>query len=281
MQYTKQNIRGICEAYGFKITKSLGQNFLTDYNIIEKIIDGSGISEDDLVIEIGPGMGALTGELVKRAGKVIAIEIDKRLVEILKNNFALTENLEIVNEDILKADIGKIISESGYENVKIIGNLPYYITTPIMMKIFEEDIRCDSLTFMMQKEVAERISAEPGTRSCGSITYYIRYYCDAKVIAKAPKEAFYPAPKVDSVVLKLDRLKEPPVDVKEPKLLFECVKKGFGMRRKTLLNSLTGVNDSGREEIREALKRADIEETRRAETLSLAEFAKIANEITH
>ena len=268
--YAPSTIRDIKERHGFKLSKSLGQNFLTDKNIIDRIIEGAGIGADDLVIEIGPGIGVITSEAAERAKRVIAVEIDKNLVPILKETLADKDNVEIVNQDILKTDVNRLIedcrnSEDKLSGVKIIGNLPYYITTPIIMKLLEEGVNADSITVMMQKEVADRIKAAPGSKAYGALS--------------VPKEVFVPQPKVDSTVLKLAMREEKPVELKDREVFFRCVKAGFGQRRKTLLNSLMGVEGVTKEGVREALLAAGIDPARRAETLTLEEFADLSNEV--
>lgn len=271
----------IREKHGFRHSKSLGQNFLSDIHIIEEIVDGSDIGPEDLVIEIGPGMGVLTAAAAERAAKVIAIEIDKNLIPILEETLAEYDNIEVINADIMKTDLTEIINTAGAGgSVRIIGNLPYYITTPIIMKLLEERVPADSITIMMQKEVAERIKASPGGRDYGALTVAVDFYCTVQHIADAPKEVFVPRPKVDSTVIRLDLRKECPVELSDEKAFFETVKGGFGQRRKTLLNSLTGVCGLPKTDIAEALEAAGIDPKRRAETLSIEEFANVANEIS-
>ena len=237
--YSAQIINEIKDRHNFKLSKSLGQNFLTDKNIIDEIIESSGISSNDLVIEIGPGIGVLTKEALEAAGRVIAIEIDQRLIPILEETLSEYDNFEVINADILKTDLKAIIeANKGYDAVRIIGNLPYYITTPIIMKILEDGVPADSITIMMQKEVADRIKAPVGSKNAGAITAAVQFYCNVTQIASVPKEVFIPRPKIDSVVLRLDVLSSPAVEVKDKSIFFECIKKGFGQRRKTILNSL-------------------------------------------
>ncbi len=280
--YSPSTMAKIREKHGFRHSKSLGQNFLSDIHIIEDIVDGSDIEPEDLVIEIGPGMGVLTAAAAERAGKVIAIEIDKKLIPILKETLAEYDNVEVINADIMKTDLTEIVeanrpSDGG--KVRVIGNLPYYITTPIIMKLLEESVPADSITIMMQKEVADRIKAEPGGKDYGALTVAVGFYCTITHVADAPKEVFVPRPKVDSTVIRLDLRKECPVDLTDQKIFFETVKGGFGQRRKTLLNSLTGVRGLPKPDIADALDAAGIDQKRRAETLSLDEFAAVANEI--
>lgn len=280
--YSPSTMAKIREKHGFRHSKSLGQNFLSDIHIIEDIVDGSDIEPEDLVIEIGPGMGVLTAAAAERAGKVIAIEIDKKLIPILKETLAEYDNVEVINADIMKTDLTEIVEANRLSDggkVRVIGNLPYYITTPIIMKLLEESVPADSITIMMQKEVADRIKAEPGGKDYGALTVAVGFYCTITHVADAPKEVFVPRPKVDSTVIRLDLRKECPVDLTDQKIFFETVKGGFGQRRKTLLNSLTGVRGLPKPDIADALDAAGIDQKRRAETLSLDEFAAVANEI--
>lgn len=275
--YTPSTIREIKAKYGFQLSKSLGQNFLTDKNIIDKIIDAADIGKEDLVIEIGPGIGVLTAEAAQLAKKVIAIEIDKNLIPILHDTLGEFDNVEIINQDVLKTDLNEIIEKAGCQKAKIIGNLPYYITTPIIMSILERSIKADSITIMMQKEVAERIKSDPGNKTYGALSVAVQYYCNINSVVTVPKEVFFPVPKVDSAVLRLDIREERPVDLLDEKMFFSCIKAGFGQRRKTLSNSLMGVGTVTKEQVKECLAYCEIDEKRRAETLSLAEFAKLAN----
>lgn len=282
--YAPSTIRDIKERYGFKLSKSLGQNFLTDKNIIDRIIEGAGIGPEDLVIEIGPGIGVITSEAAETAKKVIAVEIDKNLIPILKETLADRDNVEIVNQDILKTDVNRLIDdcfrgEGDFSGVKIIGNLPYYITTPIIMKLLEDGVKADSITIMMQKEVADRIKAAPGTKAYGALSVAVQYYCTVEAVVNVPKDVFVPQPKVDSTVLKLKIREEKPVELKDREVFFSCVKAGFGQRRKTLLNSLMGVKNITKEAVRESLEAAGIDPSRRAETLDLEEFANLSNEV--
>lgn len=280
--YSPATIKDIRERYGFRLTKSLGQNFLTDKNIIDNIIEASNIGENDLVIEIGPGIGVITKEAAAKAGSVIAVEIDKNLIPILQETLADETNAKIINRDILKTDLTAVIEEEKknfpqMESVRIIGNLPYYITTPIIMKLLEDGVPADSITVMMQKEVADRIKAAPGNKERGALSVAVQYYCQVVKVTDVPKEVFVPAPKVDSTVLRLDIRKEKPVELKDDKLFFKAVKSGFAQRRKTLLNSLASGTGLGKDKIGQILEEAGIDPGRRAETLDIDEFAKIAN----
>lgn len=283
--YSPATISELKNRHGFRLSKSLGQNFLTDKNIIDKIIEKSNISETDLVIEIGPGIGVLTAAAAEAAGKVIAIEIDRNLIPILNETLREYDNIEILNNDVLKTDLKEILEQNREihgqktSGVKIMGNLPYYITTPIIMKILEDRVPADSITIMLQKEVADRIKSAPGSRTYGALSVAVQYYCTVTHVVNAPKEIFMPQPKVDSTVIRLDLRKEKPVQLNSEEAFFAVVKAGFGQRRKTLLNALTGVYGLTKEEIAAVMAAAGIDPVRRAETLSLEEFAALANTI--
>ena len=281
--YSPSTIADIRERYNFQLSRSLGQNFITDRSIIERIVEGAGVGENDLVIEIGPGIGVLTAEAAEAAARVIAVEIDSKLIPILSETLAEYDNIKVINQDILKADVNKIIEEEKAAGnftgaVRIIGNLPYYITTPIIMGLLESGVKADSITVMMQKEVADRIKASPGSKTYGAISAAVQYYCIVEQIASVPKEVFVPRPKVDSAVLNLHIRKEKPVELTDEKMFFACIRSGFGQRRKTLLNSLTGTAGLSKEDIRNILSTVGIDPVRRAETLNMEEFAAIANE---
>ena len=279
--YAPSTIRDIKERYGFKLSKSLGQNFLTDKNIIDRIVESAGIGPEDLVIEIGPGIGVITRKAAEYAKKVVAVEIDSNLIPILEETLGDCDNVEVVNRDILKTDVNEIIRNCGenFSGVKVIGNLPYYITTPIIMKLLEDGVNADSITIMMQKEVADRIKAAPGTKAYGALSVAVQYYCTVEAVVNVPKDVFVPQPKVDSTVLRLRIMEEKSVELADRDVFFSCVKAGFGQRRKTLLNSLMGVENITKEEVNQALAAAGIDPSRRAETLNLEEFARLSNEI--
>ncbi len=286
--YTPQTINEIKKKYDFSLSKSLGQNFLTDKGIIDEIIEAAEIGEDSLGIEIGPGIGVLTAEAAALAGKVVAVEIDKNLIPILSETLAEFSNVKVVNKDILKTDLGEIIREAKAEaeadgkelkDVKILGNLPYYITTPIIMKILEDGIPAESITIMMQKEVADRIKSGPGKKTYGALSVAVQYYCEVSSVVNVPRSVFVPPPNVDSAVLKLKIREEKPVSLISEKMFFETVKGGFGQRRKTLGNSLAGVLRMEKQDAVDALNAAGIDPGRRAETLDINEFAALANEL--
>lgn len=263
-------------------SKKLGQNFLADQGVIQEIGEGACLTEKDHVVEIGPGIGVLTCELARRAGYVTAVEIDGSLIPMLKKAVEGFDNVRILHQDILKTQIDQLHSllletHPQLENLKIVGNLPYYITTPIIMKLLEEGVRAKSITVMMQKEVAQRLMAVPGSRTFGAISVAVQYYCQVREILQVSREAFVPVPKVDSTVLRLDIREEKPVSLTDEAMFFKVVRAGFSQRRKTLLNALSGLEQLGKEEMREFLLSKDIDPGRRAETLSLEEFARIAN----
>lgn len=284
--YSPATIKQIREKYKFRFSKSLGQNFLIDGNIVNNIIEGAQIGPSDLVIEIGPGMGVLTVAAAEKAAAVTAIEIDAHLISILQETLAGYDNITVIHGDIMKMDLGQIIPDAmaGIKKeitaVKVIGNLPYYITTPIIMKLLEEKGHAgnfDSITIMLQKEVAERIKAFPGSKTYGALSVAIQYYCEVELLATVPKEVFVPRPQVDSTVIRLDLRKTPPVMLLSESMFFSVIKAGFGQRRKMLLNALTGLEGAGKAEVGELLERAGIDPGRRAETLTLEEFAGVAN----
>lgn len=274
----------IMKKYGIRANKSLGQNFLVSDENVEKIVESAEISKEDLVIEIGPGLGTLTNELLKKAKKVIAIELDSRMVEILDERFSLFNNFEIINDDVLKVDLVNIIKSEKENNeikeAKIVANLPYYITTPIIMKLLESRLDLESITVMIQKEVAERLCAIPGEKQSGAITYSVYYYAEAYKVLEVKNTSFIPAPEVDSEVIKLKIRKEPPIKVESEKKLFKIIKYAFMQRRKTLLNALSKCDlFKNKEEIKKIFDELDFDERIRGEELSLEDFAKIANKI--
>lgn len=268
----------VVQKYNFKFSKSLGQNFLIDSNIIDKILVGARIKEGDNIIEVGPGIGTLTREMGKVAEKVVAIEIDRNLIPILKDTLSDLDNTEVVNQDILKVDIQELIKDKlNGGPIKLVANLPYYITTPIVMKFLEEDIPVTDIVVMVQKEVADRMNAIPGTKDYGALSIAVQYYCETEIVAKAPRHMFIPQPNVDSTVIGLHVRAERKYDVHNEEIFFKTVKASFGQRRKTLLNSLGGLGFLNKDEIREILKEADIDEKRRGETLSIEEFSVLSN----
>ena len=287
--YQKSQIRKIKDKHDFRFTKSLGQNFLVSQDIVQTIIERSDIGENDLVIEIGPGMGTLTGLAAERAAGVIAIEIDSELIPILEETLSEYDNVTIINKDILKTDLNAVIREARLEGdtkrhpdrgeIRVIGNLPYYITTPIIMKILRDEVPAASITVMMQKEVADRIRSGPGSKLYGALSVAVQYYCEVEEICQVPAECFEPRPKVDSEVLKLKIRREKAVKVKDEDLFFSVVKAGFSQRRKTLGNCMKNLIGNDKEKVSGILSAAGIDPQRRAETLSLEEFAKITEQI--
>jgi 16S rRNA (adenine1518-N6/adenine1519-N6)-dimethyltransferase len=275
--YTKN----ILERHGFSFKKSLGQNFLIDSNILTKIVDFAGISNHSGAIEIGPGIGALTEQLAKRAESVVAFEIDKRLIPILQDTLEPYQNVKVINQDVLDSDIKNVISEtfSPGQDIMVVANLPYYVTTPILMKLLTENLSIRGVVVMIQKEVADRISAAPGTKDYGSLSVAVQYYAHPEIVMKVPKTVFIPQPNVDSAVIRLTKRDKPPVDVKEEDFFFKVVRASFGQRRKTLLNNLTHNLNTGksRVELEELLNAIGVDPRRRGETLSLEEFASLSN----
>lgn len=272
----------LMKKYGITANKNLGQNFLIDESVIIDACDSANINKEDLVIEIGPGLGTLTKYILERAGKVICVELDDRMIDILKERFFLYENFEIINEDILKVDLHKLIKEEkngNIKNVKIVANLPYYITTPIIMKLLEERLDLQSITVMVQKEVAERLIAVPGEKFTGAITYSVYYYADSENVRIVNKSSFIPEPSVESEVINLKIRENPSVNVNNEELFFKLIKIAFMQRRKTLVNSLSNSGFIEKNKIIEILKQLNINENIRAEKLSIQDFANIANKI--
>ncbi len=278
--FSPLTVQRIIKKYDFKLEKSLGQNFLIDKNIIEKIIRALDIQKEDLLIEIGPGIGTLTSAVADYAGKVKAIEIDKNLIPILEETLSEYENVEIIHNDILKTDLRQLIlEEKKLKQVKVLGNLPYYITTAIIMKILKERNRISDIVIMIQKEVADRIKAFPGNKDYGSLSIAVQYLCDVEQVASVPKNVFIPKPKVDSSVIHLKIRPEPPVHVLDEDFFYKVVRAAFGQRRKTLLNSLSSNMNINKEILKEVLLFCKIDPARRAETLTIEEFAILANHL--
>lgn len=277
------NTKEIIKKYGIKLTKSLGQNFLTDDNVVSRIVDAAEITKDDMVIEIGPGIGSMTAELASRAGRVIAIEIDKHLIPALEDNLKGFSNIDIVNQDIMKVNVKDIANNKQNMKLKVVANLPYYITTPIIMKLLEEeDNDIELMVFMVQKEVAQRMVAKPGGKDYGALSVAVQYYAQPEKVFDVPPHCFIPQPEVDSTIVKLKRNITPPVTLKDKEMFFKVVKAAFGQRRKTLLNALSNFAALNRtkEEVREILKAINIDENVRGETLSIEQFAALSNEFS-
>ncbi len=268
----------IMNKYNITANKNYGQNFLIDENIVKSIVEKAEVCKNDLVIEIGPGLGTLTKYLLDSAGKVICIELDYNVLKILNDRFSLYSNFELINNDVLKVNLKELIEKNHeFSNVKVVANLPYYITTPIIMKLLEEKLNLKSITVMVQKEVALRLTETPGGKETGSITYSINYYTNPQIVLNVSKECFIPSPKVDSAVIKLDILKEPKVNVKNEKLFFKIIKSAFLQKRKTLINSLSNNGISNKEVLEKMLTDLNFDLKIRAEKLSLEDFAKITD----
>lgn len=272
----------LMKKYKIKANKNLGQNFLIDDLAINDIVDGANILENDLVIEIGPGLGSMTAILLEKAKKVICVELDKKMIKILNDRFIAYSNIELINEDILKLDLNSIIKEekkkNKFQNVKIVANLPYYITTPIIMKLLESNLDIESITVMIQKEVADRLIEVPSGKNTGAITYTVYYYCESSKIREVENTSFIPMPEVKSEVINLKLRKEPAVQVENKKIFFSIIKCSYMQRRKTLVNGLlnTGVFKNKEEGI-EILKTLGLREDIRAENLTIEDFARLTN----
>lgn len=277
-----QNTIEVLQKYRFNFQKKFGQNFLIDTHVLDKIIDASGVTEDDFVLEIGPGIGTMTQYLCERAREVVAVEIDKNLIPILSDTLKNYSNVTVINEDILKLDICKLAEEKNQgKPIKVVANLPYYITTPIIMGLFESHVPIDSITIMVQKEVAERMQEGPGSKEYGALSLAVQYYAKPEIVANVPPNCFMPRPNVGSAVIRLTRHEKPPVEVEDEKLMFRIIRASFNQRRKTLAN---GLNNSPeihlpKEVIQESIVSLGVPENIRGEALSLAQFAELSNEI--
>ena len=275
----------ILHKYKIQANKSLGQNFLINNEVVENIVNSSDIKKEDMVIEIGPGLGTLTKYLLERAGKVLCVELDTKMIKILNDRFSIYNNFEIINADVLKVDLNEVISENKkagiIKNVKIVANLPYYITTPIIMKLLEEKLDIESITVMIQKEVADRLIEIPSGKNTGAITYTVYYYCESEKIMEVPNSSFIPEPEVTSEVIKMNLRDKPAVEIKNPKVMFMIIKSAFMQRRKTLLNALTNTKVFiNKDEGLKILKKLNLSENVRAEELSIQDFANIAKIIS-
>lgn len=285
MENILEETKFIMKKYNIRANKSLGQNFLINSEVVENIVNSSEINKEDMVIEVGPGLGTLTKYLLEKAGKVLCIELDTKMIKILNDRFSEYDNFEIINEDVLKVNLNEIIEENKknetIKNVKVVANLPYYITTPIIMKLLEDKLDIESITVMIQKEVADRLIEIPGGKNTGAITHTVYYYCESEKIMEVPNSSFIPEPEVTSEVIKMNLRKEPGVKIDNPKVMFMIIKSAFMQRRKTLLNSLTNTKVFiNKEEGLNILKKLNLNENIRAEELSLQDFANIAQEIT-
>ncbi len=270
----------IIQKYQFAFQKKFGQNFLIDQHVLEKIIRAAGVQKEDMVLEIGPGIGTMTQYLAESAGKVVAVEIDKNLIPILQETLSGYNNVTVVNEDILKLDIKALAEEYNQGRpIKVVANLPYYITTPIIMGLFESGVPIDNITVMVQKEVADRMQAGPGTKDYGALSLAVQYYASPYIAANVPPNCFIPRPNVGSAVIRLTRHEKPPVEVKDPALMFDLIRASFNQRRKTLQNSLNNAQNLNftKEQIGTAIERMGLPATVRGEALTLEQFAGLAN----
>ncbi len=282
-QFERARMRAVLDRHGVRPVKKYGQNFISDRGILEQIADAAHVGSDDFVLEIGPGMGSLTKVLSERAGKVLAIEIDEKLIPVLSEELSEYPNVEIMQGDIMKLPVDELVSErAGERPVRVVANLPYYITTPILMNLLFSELVWESVTVMVQREVAERMTAAPGTKAYGALTLAVAYHADSEISFYLPPEAFFPPPKVESAVISLWRHKEPPVSACDKKLLFSLIRAAFNQRRKTLLNALShgaGLSLS-KEEIAAAIEAAGLSPAVRGEKLSLEEFGALCRLVT-
>ena len=275
-----QNTIAVLQKYNFNFQKKFGQNFLIDTHVLDKIINAAEITKEDFVLEIGPGIGTMTQYLCENAREVIAVEIDKNLIPILEDTLKEYDNVTVINEDVLKVDINKLAEEKNNKKpIKVVANLPYYITTPIIMGLFESHVPIDSITIMVQKEVAERVQVGPGTKEYGALSLAVQYYAKPEIIANVPPNCFMPRPKVGSAVIRLTRHKETPVQVEDEKLMFRIIRASFNQRRKTLVNGLknSGELSLSKEIIEESIEELGVPLTIRGEALSLEQFAMLSN----
>ena len=270
----------VLQKYSFNFQKKFGQNFLIDTHVLEKIIDASEITKDDCVLEIGPGIGTMTQYLACAAGKVVAVEIDKALIPILEDTLSAYDNVTVINEDVLKVDINQLAEEyNGGKPIKVVANLPYYITTPIIMGLYESHVPIESITVMVQKEVADRMQVGPGTKDYGALSLAVQYYAKPEIVAMVPANCFIPRPNVGSAVIRLTRYAEPPVQVEDEKKMFALIRASFNQRRKTLVNGLTNAPELkvSKEQVLVALEQMGLPGTIRGEALTLAQFAQLSN----
>lgn len=275
-----KNTIEIIQKYEFMFQKKFGQNFLIDTHVLEKIISAAGITKNDCVLEIGPGIGTMTQYLAENAGHVVAVEIDRNLIPILKETLADYDNVTVINEDILRVDIKALAEEyNGGKPIKVVANLPYYITTPIIMGLFESGVPIDNITVMVQKEVADRMKEGPGSKDYGALSMAVQYYAEPEIVANVPPNCFIPRPNVGSAVIRLTRHKEMPVEVKDPALMFKIIRASFNQRRKTLQNGLGNAPELPytKEQIAAAIAEMGLTPTIRGEALSLAQFAQLSD----
>ena len=277
-----QNTIAVLQKYGFVFQKKYGQNFLIDPHVLDKIVAAAGIGPDDFVVEIGPGIGTLTQYLAYAARSVCAVEIDKNLIPILEDTLSDYDNVEVINNDVLKVDLAALAKEKNNGRpIKVVANLPYYITTPIIMGLFENHVPVDSITVMVQKEVADRMQTGPGSKDYGALSLAVQYYAEPYIVANVPPNCFMPRPKVGSAVIRLTRYEKPPVEVEDERLLFDIIRASFNQRRKTLANGLNNSDrlDVPKEAITEAIQQLGKGPSVRGETLTLEEFAKLSNSL--
>jgi len=277
-----RNTIEILQKYNFNFQKKYGQNFLIDTSVLERIIRAAGITKEDLCLEIGPGIGTMTQYLAETAREVVAVEIDKNLIPILEETLSDYENVTVINDDILKVDLNRIVKERNEgRSIKVVANLPYYITTPIIMGLFEKQVPVKSITVMVQKEVAERMQAGPGTKDYGALSLAVQYYAEPEVVAKVPPNCFIPRPNVGSAVIRLTRHEKPAVQEEDERKMFSLIKASFGQRRKTLVNSLSNAPELGisRDHAAEALEKMGLSLMIRGEALTLEQFAELSNRI--
>lgn len=284
MENLEEKTRYIMKKYGISAQKSLGQNFLINEDVVTNIVEASEINKDDLVIEIGPGLGTLTESLLEKAGKVVAIELDDRMLKILNDRFSIYDNFEVINNDVLKVDLSDLIQNekkiNNLKHAKIVANLPYYITTPIIMKLLEEELDIESITVMIQKEVADRLIAIPGEKLSGAITYSVYYYAESEKVMIVDNNSFVPEPEVQSEVIKLKIRKEPVIKLKNKELFFKVIKISFMQRRKTLMNALVnGGLINNKNEAKEIFEKLGFDVNVRGENLSIEDFEKLCQEL--
>ena len=275
-----QNTIAVLQKYNFNFQKKFGQNFLIDTHVLEKIMDSAAITKEDCVLEIGPGIGTMTQYLAERAGHVVVVEIDKNLIPILEDTLSEYDNVTIINNDILKVDVNQIaLEKNGGKPIKVVANLPYYITTPIIMGLFESHVPLQSITIMVQKEVADRMQVGPGTKDYGALSLAVQYYAKPEIVANVPPNCFIPRPNVGSAVIRLTRYEKPPVEVKDESWMFALIRASFNQRRKTLVNGLTNAPELklSKERVLEALERMELSPTVRGEALTLEQFALLSN----
>ncbi|MDE6846058.1 MAG: 16S rRNA (adenine(1518)-N(6)/adenine(1519)-N(6))-dimethyltransferase RsmA [Lachnospiraceae bacterium] len=277
----KRSTSEIIQKYQFDFRKKFGQNFLIDNSILDKIIESAQITREDCILEIGPGIGTMTQRLAEEAGEVVAVEIDKNLIPILDETLADYDNVTILNEDILKVDINRIVAEHGGKPIKVVANLPYYITTPIIMALFENHVPLQSVTIMVQKEVADRMRVGPGTKDYGALSLAVQYYAKPEIITRVPASCFMPRPNVDSTVIKLTRYEKPPVQADDEEWLFAVIRASFNQRRKTLANGLANAGNLavGRQQVEETLVEMGLPVAVRGEALTLEQFTELSNRI--